>query len=293
MRYRSSALLIVFGVLLTQSIPVSAQDGVKSCVWKVTGEKTSIYLAGSVHLLRPQDRPFPSSYQVAYEKSDRLWLEVDIDKAQSPETTKLLLRLSMYDGDDTLQNHVSDQTLASLRRFCEQRKLKASAFEKLRPAIAAMTVASFEATRLGAKAEDGVDLVYARKAKEDGKPVLALETAEFQITMFNRLSASDQEGMLRMALKEADETQESMLDLIRAWKQGDVAALEELNRPLNRFPALKRILLDNRNENWMAVIETELDSSGTAMFIVGAGHLIGENSLVSRLQKKGYRVKQL
>ena len=43
----------------------------------------------------------------------------------------------------------------------------------------------------------------------------------------------------------------------------------------------------------MAVIETELDSSGTAMFIVGAGHLIGENSLVSRLQKKGYRVKQL
>ena len=51
----------------------------QSSVWKVSKGENTLYLAGSIHFLRPSDYPLPLEYETAFEKSDKLILETDLE----------------------------------------------------------------------------------------------------------------------------------------------------------------------------------------------------------------------
>jgi hypothetical protein len=52
-------------------------------------------------------------------------------------------------------------------------------------------------------------------------------------------------------------------------------------------------LLNQRNANWARWIEGRLAKPGTAFVAVGAGHLAGSASVISLLQRDGYKVRRL
>ena len=58
-------------------------------------------------------------------------------------------------------------------------------------------------------------------------------------------------------------------------------------------PAVLEILLVDRNQNWIPVIEEKLAGDKNVMFIVGAAHLVGEGSVVQLLEDKGHKLVQL
>jgi uncharacterized protein len=57
-------------------------------------------------------------------------------------------------------------------------------------------------------------------------------------------------------------------------------------------PDLRDRLLIDRNKRWVPKIEALADGPDTAMVIVGAGHLVGPDSVVDLLQKDGRIVRQ-
>ena len=59
-----------------------------ACVWKVKGSQNTVYIAGSVHLLRQKDYPLPAAYDIAYNDSAHLYFEIDMLEINSPETIK-------------------------------------------------------------------------------------------------------------------------------------------------------------------------------------------------------------
>jgi uncharacterized protein YbaP (TraB family) len=50
------------------------------------------------------------------------------------------------------------------------------------------------------------------------------------------------------------------------------------------------IMLDDRNEEWIDDMENLMKEEAT-FFAVGAGHLGGENGVISLLEKAGYKVE--
>lgn len=274
---------------LAETTPSKAPDDPLACVWKIQGSRNTVYIAGSVHLLRQEDYPLPTAYDIAYKDSERLYFEIDMGEIDDPKTINKMKRLGLYSGKDTLRRHISDGTFKLLSAHLTSRGLPTLLFERTKPGLLAINLSSMEALRMGARPELGLEVKYYEKSIKDKKPSSGLETVEFQITLFDDLNDRDQDRMLRATLEKIDDTKRILKSLIAAWKVGDTRSMDILlNEEFKDDPNLKKILIDKRNQNWIPKIEEAFLSSENVMFIVGAGHLVGKGNVIELLEKRGY-----
>jgi uncharacterized protein YbaP (TraB family) len=66
-----------------------------------------------------------------------------------------------------------------------------------------------------------------------------------------------------------------------------------MSKSFNEYPSLYNKLFVRRNRNWVPEIIKLMNQQGDALVIVGAGHLVGKDSVIDLLTKKGYKVTQL
>ena len=102
-------------------------------------------------------------------------------------------------------------------------------------------------------------------------------------------------SLLLFSLGEMDETVELLQDMVTDWAVGDVEDLEDelIQEMKAEMPEAYDIVFTKRNANWADQIELEMKGSGTDFIAVGAGHLVGDESVPAMLKARGYTVKRL
>lgn len=147
--------------------------------------------------------------------------------------------------------------------------------------------------RLGFDSAQGVDRHFFYKARQAGKPVIGLETMEYQIDLFDKLSEKDQEAIVHQTLLDLDILDQEMSSIVAAWENGDVKGLDDvLLKSFREYPTIYRKFVVERNHAWMKKVTPFFTKSDDYMIIVGAAHMVGEKGLVELLKKKGYSVQQ-
>jgi len=289
--------IAAFTVCILALGQVHAADAPTSCVWKLEGAGgTTVYLAGSVHLLRQKDHPLPGTYDQVYEDSERIYFEVDMSEMESPENAMKMLQMSMLPDGKTLEDVLSADTYSRLNAYLSKGGMAGNPMlTRLNPGMMGITISALEAMKIGAMPDLGVEKIYDTKAREDGKEIIGLETAEFQINMLKRVSDKDGDQFIAMTLDDIEDSPEKLGELIDAWKKGDAKTMDEMiNEEFDPQDKLAQILLFERNANWIPAIEKELErTDGNAMIIVGAGHLVGKGSVLDMLAKKGIKATQM
>lgn len=272
-------------------IPSSAQ---MAPIWKLSDEDSTVFLAGSVHLLREKDMPIPPAFDRVYEMSEELVFEIDLAKMTDPSMALKIRAAGSLPEGESLAGHLEPETMKSLRQYLTQMQLPPNAFDQFTPGMVYISLGSMEAMRQGAKAELGLETRYYRKSVNDNKPSRGLETAEFQISRFDEIDPETIEKLITETLNDVDKAEETLDEIISAWKSGDEKQITTLivDR-LADTPEVKKVLLDDRNKNWIPEIEEALKSDKNILFIVGAAHLAGEGSVVDFLRKKNYDVQQV
>ncbi|MFV1994818.1 MAG: TraB/GumN family protein [Verrucomicrobiales bacterium] len=288
-------ILLGLSFILGISSPAKAEPiQSKAAVWRVQSPTSTLYLAGSVHLLRAEDHPLPSAYDEAYADAERLYFEVDLGDSMNLEKQVGLLGIGRYPAGETIRDHVGEETIELLDAYLDALGIGRVIFESMKPGMLALTIASMEYLKLGALPQLGVDYHFYMRAVKDGKAVDGFETSEFQLNLFDKLAPDQQERMLRETLENLEESEKVSRDLIAAWRSGDIEAMAEiLAQQVSEDRAIAKVLLFDRNRSWMGEIESLLRGSENAMVVVGAGHLVGSKSVVDLLEKRGYTVEQL
>lgn len=59
------------------------------------------------------------------------------------------------------------------------------------------------------------------------------------------------------------------------------------------YPEIFDLIFTQRNANWADIIEAEMAGSGTDFIAVGAGHLIGNKSVQTILEARGYTINRI
>jgi hypothetical protein len=78
--------------------------------------------------------------------------------------------------------------------------------------------------------------------------------------------------------------------MLAVWNSGDAEGLDRvMNEGIGDNPELRRMLLGARNEKWAEWIDERMDRPGTVFMAVGAGHLVGHDSVQTFLQKRGFQ----
>jgi uncharacterized protein YbaP (TraB family) len=143
-------------------------------------------------------------------------------------------------------------------------------------------------------------MVLMRMAREQGDVVRGLETAEQQIEMLASAPEEQQLAELKALLavpeEEFDASIREMDEAVRAWMKGDTKPLEEVSEKWRsgEDEALAAatsytLMIVRRNEDWAEQIAKLMAGSGVAFVAVGAGHLVGPDSLQEKLRARGIR----
>jgi uncharacterized protein len=265
-----------------------------SPVWAIRGAHNTVYLAGSIHLLPPQDAALPPALERAYDDSARVVMELDLGKIDELATAGWMLEHGALPAGVKLRSVTGEQRYARLSAAAEELGLPTDILDTQAPWVVAIELADLEYVHLGFDPQQGVEEQLVRRAQTDGKPTAGLETIDEELGGLESLSREDQLRMLDQTLDELKESSAEIKEVLSAWRSGDAAKLAALlSREYSSFPALYRSLVTVRNANWVPRIEEMLRGEGNCLVVVGSLHLVGDGGLLQLLRRDGYTPQQM
>ena len=280
-------------VLIVLLVGLSTIAHAESFVWRVAGDHNTVYLAGSMHLLPERAYPLPAAYESAYSASKMLVEEADQAARQDPDAGRILLSAARYDRGD-LASHLDADMLERTADVLDDLGLAIDDYDAFRPWFVSMAIEVKAFEDAGYRADLGLDGFFDRRARLDHKPILALQDIDRHLAILTELPAELSRDQLAVTLANADELDTAPDELYGYWRFGNVADFAAaVDEQVQAYPALYDRLIHDRNQAWMATVETLLHSPDNAMVLVGAAHLVGPEGLVSRLRDKGYEVEQM
>jgi uncharacterized protein YbaP (TraB family) len=292
-RFRRVAGVVATIVALLQVAALDAQPA-RNFIWKVSGPAGSLYLVGSVHLLTKDYYPLNPALDTAFKDSDLLVEEADLGELEAPASQIKLLTRGLLPGNQSLDMVVSAATYALVTKRVGDLGLPIEPLKRFKPWMLALTLVELEWQKAGFEARLGLDRHFYDRAKVDGKIVQGLETVDYQLSLFDKMTKEEQDRMLAESLKDLDKERASVLKLTDAWKAGNAAAVERIVLDdVKGDPVMYDRLLVNRNRDWFPKLDALLIRNGRAFVVVGAAHLVGPDGLLAMFKAKGYKVEQL
>ncbi len=265
-------------------------------LWKVSKGGSTVYLLGSMHLLKDADYPLSPDVDAAYKDAEKLVFEISPADLNSPATAAAILLHGTYrDPKHKLQDDLSPSTWKQLVSYGAKNNLPVAMLQKLEPWTMSLTLLALEVQKIGMKPELGLDMHFMQMAKTDHKSTAGLETVDQQLAFFYDAPIKVQVDMLRQSIDEIADFQKAMDKEHDTWRRGDADAIQaETKKEFAKYPDLYQNLLAQRNRNWIPQIEKMLaDGNNDTLLIVGAAHLPGSDGVVKLLQQKGYTVERI
>jgi uncharacterized protein YbaP (TraB family) len=295
---RAPAIAVAVALTVASAVEVNAQAvqppaATKSFLWKVQSGPRVLYLAGSVHALSADVYPLAPAFEQAFAAADTLLEEINLEQSGLLALGPMLLSKAMYQDGRTFHSVVSKETADLVATHLKGTPMASELIRPMKPWMVMLLLSAMQVQQAGLNPELGLDKYFFDKAAAAGKSVIGLETAESQIDRFDMMPETLQEQLLRSALDELDVNRKELATVVAAWRRGDAAAIERgVLGGFKKYPAAYQSLIVERNQNWMPQLEKCLARTTPCMVVVGAGHVVGPDGLLTLLRKKGYRVEQ-
>ena len=267
--------------------PTATAASANSLLWEVSGKGLSApsYVFGTIHMICPADMQMSEAVKQAVGNSKQVVLEMDMDDPTMAQQAQAGMLMS---GGQTLQTLMSPADYAAFGTYLQAKAGlpidKVGAIKPfflgsmLMPALMGCQPASYEAA-------------FMKMAQEQKKEVLGLETMQDQLGVFDKIPYAAQSKMLTDMVTQEAAMKQEMQQMVGLYKTQQVEALREMSsKSLFGFTEYNGLLLDDRNQRWIAGIE-KMAAGQPTFFAVGAAHLGGPKGVLALLRQQGYQVK--
>ncbi|MAE84472.1 MAG: TraB/GumN family protein [Flammeovirgaceae bacterium] len=271
-------------ILAAITFTAEAQD--QSLLWKITGNglKNPSYLFGTIHIMCG-DYVLDEKVTTAITDTEQIYLEIDMDDpALAGKMQKLVINKDMKNFSDELdedeKKKLNDFLIEHYNAGLEQ-------FGVLKPfALMSMILVK----RISCESAKGMEDLIQSAAQKDNKEIKGLETVEFQMGLFDSVPLEDQMVWIMDLLE--DDYPDDYDDLMTAYINEDLDQLELLMAESPGMENYLEMLLYKRNKNWVPLI-SQISKAKSTFYAVGAGHLTGDQGVVSLLKAEGFTVEPI
>jgi hypothetical protein len=274
----------------TGAVPATA-TAKGPAMWKVADEDTTIYLFGTVHVLPEGIDWYDASIDNALMGSDIIVTEIPMDPASEAAMGQLAQKVGTLPAGTTLRSLLTPEQTTIYEAAMTKLGAPPSVFDPFKPWMAGLTLSILPLIQQGYTPGAGVEKVLLSKVGD--KPQGALETAEFQLGIFDGMPQDAQVSFMIEAAEGMDEVKPMLDRMVAEWAEGDADELAAIMNEGMTDPAVAEALLYSRNANWAEWIDTRLDTPGTVFIAVGAGHLAGAKSVQDYLTEKSITVTRV
>jgi len=269
-----------------------ADSAADPALWVLRDADTTIYLFGTVHVLKPGLRWFDDGVKTAFDASDTLVLELVMPP--DAEMQKIVADLGMHPPGTPLPDELPPVEAAKMRAALPEYGLSPDALDNADPWLAATMLSVLPLRQLGYDDKQGAELVLTNAAKAAGKKIEGLETARQQLGYFDALPLPAQRKLLVETIEDLPKAGSKIDQAVTAWRKGDADGLARLvNADMASAPEVTEALLVRRNRNWADWISKRMQQPGTVFVAVGAGHLAGNASVQTELARRGFKVERV
>ena len=259
-------------------------------LWRYQNGQATVYLGGSVHILKPGLYPLPIQYQQAFDAAERLVLEVNL-AAYTPQQMQFkVMQFGMLPDTQQLTDIMQPTAHTKLSAVTAQYGLPLTQLARFKPSFVTQQLALLALISVGYDPSQGVETYFTQQAQD--KEILELETIDFQLDLLMGQPLDEQVRMVTDTLAQMDEFEPFTAELITAWLGGDDTAFKlAFDAQSGTSPesqAFMRKLMDERNIGMADKIGGYLATQGSYFVLVGAAHYIGENNIIQLLQRQGF-----
>ena len=299
MRRTSSRLGLLCGPLLCGLLcglllcVTARADGALHPLWELHGKHNTVYLLGSIHVLRLGDYPLAPAVLEAYGNAKSIMMEVNLEEISSEQVQAEMLTSAILPDGKTLPGVLGQPRYGRAAALAHEAGVELSLFDQFAPWFAAEAISQLQLAQLGFQPEAGVEMYFMERARSDGKSVAGLETVHDQISLFQNMPLDTQAEYLVSSLEQAHDLPRQVDSMVHAWQRGDMQWFEnQLQSEFRQDPRLYQSVLGARNRKWVPKIEALLNDDKNYLVIVGTGHLAGQGSVIDLLKKDGIGVTQ-
>lgn len=294
-------LTFVVFMLITSLAACSSPEeevlGSKGVFYEVAGGSSQAYLFGAIHVGTEEMYPLDHTVDEAFSQSDVLVLEVDIVNTSMVEVGLELLNFAKLDDGRKMSDIVPADLFSQLVNLVAPLGLGGEFLDQFQPWYGELLLENLVIQQSGLSPDYGVENYFIERAAD--MEVMGLETVQDQLSPYMLLSDESQILNLENTIDQLSGAGDEIYQIIDYWQDGNIdgfAAMREEtleDAPRESLEAFHRAMLDERDEKMAVAIEELLeDDSGNVYFVVvGALHLVGENSIVDLLRENGYEVE--
>jgi uncharacterized protein len=261
-------------------------------LWVVRDEDTTIYLFGTIHVLKPGLSWFDEAVRSAFDASDEVVLEMVMPDPRAMQG--LIQRLGITTGGPALPDKLTPPRREAYLKALSALGLPANVFDRTKPWFASTNLSLMPLIKLGYDPAQGSEAQITEAAKAAKKQLVGLETAEQQLGYFESLSDGAQIALLNSTVEELPRIEPLIENMVGAWAAGEPDKLAAImNEGLTDTPEVAKVLLTDRNQRWADWIDARMDKPGTVFLAVGAGHLAGPDSVIAGLERHKLKVTRV
>ncbi len=292
-----TAVVFVLGLILsghaqknTELIPQE-----KSLIWEIKGKglNQASFLYGTIHMIGKKDFFLTDGTKKSFDRSKQVAFEIDMEEMGDIMSLIPLLMQSFMKNDTTLQDLFSKEEYDLVKAHFDKVGLPMMLLNRIKPMFLSALDPSAMTGGDGGKKEDIVsyEMEFLEMAQSQKKPVEGLETAAFQMSMFDSIPYRAQAQMLLESIKSGADASDSQFDqLVDLYKKQDIQSMQDMMGEDDATNNYNDLLLVNRNRKWIPVMEKMMQDKAT-FFAVGAGHLGGAQGVIALLRAAGYTVE--
>lgn len=264
-------------------------------MWRVKGAHGTVYLFGSVHVMKPEVEWEGGKVKSALDASDVLYLEIaNLDDMTAAQP--LLMQYGL-DPEHPLSTKLSKEDIATLDGAVKAIGMPGEAMlEPMRPWLVSMTLSVLPMLKAGYSPNSGIDMALLAQTKTTKKQVKGFETLEDQVHLVADVPEAEQLTMLHKELTELEKSAAETNELVAAWERGDVEKIGAIDNEelATKYPAVYKRMVVDRNARWAETLNGVLKDpgTGTVFVAVGAAHLAGPDSVIQMLEKDGWKVER-
>lgn len=266
----------------------------RPALWHMQKDGREAWLFGTIHAVPTNARWMTPAIEKAIDRSDWLWLEVTgLDDERA--SLAIFERLGRGGGLPPLISRLDPTDRKRLAGLVAEDAQLASGLDSYESWAAALLINARASAGEGFSSRKAGEAVFTAAFGTAGKPAAGLETIEGQLRFFDHLPEPAQRALLAQAIRDAGGSAQLLTELYRDWSQGNMDAIGRLFvAGLGQQPALRSMLVDQRNARWASQIDAIMARHSAVPFIaVGAGHLAGKDNLRSLLEGRGWRLTRV
>ena len=270
-------------------------------LWKVSGNDLSkpSYILGTHHLAPLSIVDSIPNFKQTLSSVDQVYGEVIMKEMQSPANMQKMQQAIILPGDTTLHTLLTEARYDSVAATVKQLMgVDLKMMDKVKPTFINTQIAMILAMKTikGFNPQQQLDGWVQAEAEKLGKKVGGLETMEYQMgVLFDSQSLMRQAELLYGCVKYLDKMEDQAVRMTNAYMKQDLKKLnaiitEKMGNCYDALPEEENKLIYDRNSNWNKQMPSIMKANAT-LFVVGAGHLLGERGVLNLLKKQGYTVE--